>query len=114
MVGKLGFCSRPLSLSVCLSLFSSSYLTTNYIIFSRKHTGDMRYSCDVCGEKFFVHGHMKRHLYSHTGIKPHACRLFLFQGYIFANYYCVGSGVLNGRWGKKKNEDLGGKIKTGE
>ena len=36
--------------------------------------GDMRYSCDVCGERFFVHGHMKRHLYSHTGIKPHACR----------------------------------------
>ena len=36
--------------------------------------GDMRYACDVCGERFFVHGHMKRHLYSHTGIKPHACR----------------------------------------
>ena len=34
----------------------------------------MRYACDVCGERFFVHGHMKRHLYSHTGIKPHACR----------------------------------------
>jgi hypothetical protein len=34
----------------------------------------MRYSCEVCGERFFVHGHMKRHLYSHTGIKPHCCR----------------------------------------
>ena len=47
----------------------------------RKHTGDMRYACDVCGERFFVHGHMKRHLYSHTGIKPHACRstgIFIF------------------------------------
>ena len=27
----------------------------------RKHTRDMRYACDVCGERFFVHGH--------TGIK---------------------------------------------
>ena len=61
----------------------------------------MRYACDVCGERFFVHGHMKRHLYSHTGIKPHACRwetIGLFQqsitrltirwkcGAIFASY----------------------------
>ena len=37
----------------------------------------MRYACDVCGERFFVHGHMKRHLYSHTGIKPHACRCLI-------------------------------------
>ena len=44
-------------------------------IYHDKHcSGDMRYACDVCGERFFVHGHMKRHLYSHTGIKPHACR----------------------------------------
>jgi len=50
----------------------------------RKHTGDMRYSCEVCGERFFVHGHMKRHLYSHTGIKPHACRWKC--GAIFASY----------------------------
>ena len=44
----------------------------------------MRYACDVCGERFFVHGHMKRHLYSHTGIKPHACRWKC--GAIFASY----------------------------
>jgi uncharacterized Zn-finger protein len=45
-----------------------------FVFMFRKHTGDMRYSCEVCGERFFVHGHMKRHLYSHTGIKPHSCR----------------------------------------
>ena len=52
-------------------------------IYHDKHcSGDMRYACDVCGERFFVHGHMKRHLYSHTGIKPHACRsLKTFEKY---------------------------------
>jgi hypothetical protein len=50
----------------------------------------MRYSCEVCGERFFVHGHMKRHLYSHTGIKPHCCRfaalVFLIKRY---EYLCT-------------------------
>ena len=36
----------------------------------------MRYACDVCGERFFVHGHMKRHLYSHTGIKVAASNIY--------------------------------------
>ena len=40
----------------------------------RKHTGDMRYKCEVCNKKFFLQSHMKRHLNSHTGIKPHICR----------------------------------------
>ena len=45
----------------------------------------MRYACEVCGERFFVHGHMKRHLYSHTGIKPHACRyeFFLYVKHLY-------------------------------
>ena len=44
----------------------------------RKHTGDMKYTCDVCGKKFYIQAHMKRHMYSHTGLKPHICFIILF------------------------------------
>ena len=33
----------------------------------RKHSGDMKFACEVCGKKFYMHAHMKRHMYSHTG-----------------------------------------------
>lgn len=44
----------------------------------------MKYACEVCGKKFYIQAHMKRHLYSHTGIKPHVCRWKC--GAIFASY----------------------------
>ena len=50
----------------------------------RKHTGDMKYSCEVCGKKFYIQAHMKRHMYSHTGLKPHVCRWKC--GLTFASY----------------------------
>ena len=50
----------------------------------RKHSGDMKFSCEVCGKKFYMHAHMKRHMYSHTGLKPHVCRWKC--GLTFASY----------------------------
>jgi uncharacterized Zn-finger protein len=49
----------------------------------RKHSGDMKFACEVCGKKFYMHV-MKRHMYSHTGLKPHVCRWKC--GLTFASY----------------------------
>lgn len=44
-------------------------------IHSMVHTGERRYSCDICGTGFMKKGDLNRHSRTHTGERPFKCTL---------------------------------------
>ena len=51
---------------VCLKLFSRKSDVKDHIL--RVHLGDRRYPCTICGKRFKESTHLRKHLYTHTGM----------------------------------------------
>ena len=51
---------------VCLKLFTRNSDVKAHIL--RVHCGDRRYPCTMCGKRFKESTHLRKHLYTHTGL----------------------------------------------
>ncbi|KAH7976251.1 hypothetical protein HPB52_010382 [Rhipicephalus sanguineus] len=43
------------------------------------HTGERRFECTVCSQKFALKGTLKRHMRTHTGEKPYKCEVCPYE-----------------------------------
>ena len=79
-IGQLGEVGDKHACRVCLKLFTRNSDVKAHIL--RVHCGDRRYPCTMCGKRFKESTHLRKHLYTHTGL----C-LFGFKN-IFSYLHC--------------------------
>ena len=65
-IGQLGEVGDKHACRVCLKLFTRNSDVKAHIL--RVHCGDRRYPCTMCGKRFKESTHLRKHLYTHTGL----------------------------------------------
>ena len=65
-MGQIGEIGDKHACRVCLKLFTRNSDVKAHIL--RVHCGDRRYPCTMCGKRFKESTHLRKHLYTHTGM----------------------------------------------
>lgn len=59
---------------LCGKKFSKKFNLKNHLA-SSIHSGEKRYACNVCGDRFHLYSSFKRHQFRHSDRKPYNCEI---------------------------------------